>query len=812
MAELQNGDCERLGTADLATEADDPRPFPMSSGQLRVWFTEQFMGPSAANNLCVGLRLSGALNTAALELGLRVVVGRHEILRTTFDVTSGHPVQLVHRESSPILTPIDLCHAPEPEQAAYAAARRVADTPFDLKQGPLLRVSLLRLSSEQHILLCTLHHIVADGWSFGLFIKELADCYAALCEGRRPALKPLPLQYGDYVLWEQDWLESSEFQPQLAHCASRLAGTPEPPCLAGAAEAGAEPSSRGASRAVWICPELMSAMTSAAVRQGTTVFALSLTAFTVLLWQLSGREDQLIGVPTAHRNRVEFEDLIGPFANIVVVRTNLSGNPAFVNLLARTKKAILEALADEDVPFERLVQVLQPARSIGRNPIFQILFASVPAVTPIEGFGTLRAGSYVLEAAAAPFDLGVSVIEEPSGTAWARAEYRTRVFTAEQISSLLHHYICLLTEAVTQPETRIAQLGGMSEPWMAQQRSGPQPPAIAPPQSATERSVSDPTLEQILTDIWERILHHRPPGTRTNFFDLGGHSLQAVAVVHEVSRALERRIPVSLLFQEPTIEGMARRLCMNDSPRCAAIPIFRGGKRPPLFVSGSAPEIRDLSRALEPEQPFFQLDILALQEQRLLAGDRLLTTIPEIAAEFLHDILAIEPAGPYLLGGLCDGGILVLEIALRLQAEGREVALLAEFDTAVNGCYRIYWPRRVASRLLHGFAGWVAPLFRRRHLPVMRDEQRYLDHLWLVTWQAVRGYQQRALYAGEIQLFRCKNRLWFSEDVARGWERRAERVRVHDVPGAHTRFLAEAAGQQQIAREIERALAHPVSG
>jgi thioesterase domain-containing protein len=769
----------------------------MSSGQLRVWFTEQVIGMSAANNLSVGLRLSGSVDTAALELGLRIVVGRHEILRTTFDVISGRPVQLVHRESPQVLTPIDVRDAPEPEQAAYAVARRVAYTPFDLKRGPLLRVSLIQLSAEQHILFCTLHHIVADGWSLGLFVKEAAECYAALCERRRPALKRLPLQYADCSLWEQDWFASGEFQLKLAHYANGLAGAPEPPHLAGAAEAGAEPSAEGASSAIRLSPELMSAMKSAAQLQGTTVFALSLAAFMVLLWQLSGQEDQVIGVPAARRNRVEFEDLIGLFANIVVVRTNLSGNAAFSDLLARAKRQIVEALAHEDVPFQRLVQALQPARSVGGNPIFQILFASVQTTTPMERFGALAAAPYAVEAAAAPFDLGVSVIDESSGTGWVRAEYRTSVFTAQQISTLLHHYSHLLTEVVARPETRVVQLGRPPGAWVGHQRPMPHPPTAAPQQGAATRIPSDPMLEQTLIHIWQKILQRRSFGIHANFFDLGGHSLKAVAVMHEVSRTLGQRVPVSLLFQEPTISGMARRLCAHDSRRYAAIPIFRGGKRPPFFAGGSGPQFRDLSRALGPDQPFYQLDTLVLQEQRRLAGEPLLTTISEIAAVFLQDIVSIAPTGPYLLGGMCDGGILALEIALELQASGRDVALLAQFDTPVNGYYRRYWPRRLASRFRHEFVRLIS------------EEQRYLDCLWSANWQAVRAYQQRRLFAGEMQFFRCKDRHWLSEDVVRGWERRAERVRVHDVPASHLRLLTEAAAQQQIAREIERALGHP---
>jgi thioesterase domain-containing protein len=790
----------------------------MSSGQVRIWLTEQFMGASAANNLSFGLRLGGALNNAALELALRVILSRHEALRTTFDVVDGEPVQLVHRDSPRVLAVTDLTEALEQEKAAYAAARQAAHTPFDLKDGPLLRVLLIRLGPEHHILLCTLHHIVADGWSLGLFARELVTCYAAFAEGVRPELRPPSLQYADCALWEREWLDSEDFRQQLARYANRLAGASTPPLPAGAGGH----SAAGASRAVWLSPELVSALRATASRQGATVFALSLTAFLILLWQMSGREDQIIGVPAARRSRVEFEEVIGLFSNIVVVRADLSGNPAFADLLGRAKEAMLEALAHEDIPFDRLVQALHPARSAGGNPIFETLFASVPAAAPMERFGTLTAAPYVVEAGAAPFGLGLSVIEEPSGAGWVRAEYRTGAFTAKQIGNLLEHYVQLLAEVAAQPRSRIAELGPPPAAWTLPGRAAPPPPAAPPPSRASAKSRSDLALEETVAGIWEKVLQRRPPDPGADFFDLGGHSLQAIAVAHEIGRALGRPVPVSLLFHEPTVEGMARRLRMEGRSRSAAIPVFEGGTRPPLFVGGSTPQFRDLSRALEPEQPFFQLDIFALQEQRLLAGEPLLTTIPDIAAEFLRDILAIQPEGPYLLAGQCDGGILALELALQLRAQGREVALLAQFDTPVNGYYEpIHWVRRLGGRVRRGLeimrAGQVPERLRRllrerqeQRLPATAEEQQYL-HIWSVIWQAVREYRQGGRYAGEIQFFRAGDRIWFYRDVAQGWDRRTERMRVHDVPGGHLTFFSKVDSQRRVAEVIGRALGSPVS-
>lgn len=793
----------------------------MSSGQVRIWLTEQFIGASAANNLSFGMRLNGAPNIAALELGLRVVIGRHEALRTTFDIIDGEPVQLVHRDSPKVLTVTDLTEAPEQERAAYAAARQAAHTPFDLRGGPLLRVLLIRLGPEHHVLLGTLHHIISDGWSLGVFVRELVACYAAFCQGVRPELQTPPLQYADCALWEREWLESAEFQQQLARYAGRLTGISAQSFLAGASEGGRH-SAAGASRAVWLSPDTISALKSAASRQGATVFALSLTVFMILLWQMSGREEQVVGVPAARRNRVEFEDVIGLFTNIVVVRMDISGNPAFAELLGRTKEALLEALAHEDVPFDRLVQALHPVRSAGGNPIFETLFASVPAAAPMECFGPLTATPYVVEAAAAPFALGVSVIEEPSGAGWVRAEYRTEVLTVEQVASMLDHYVRLLTEVAALPEIRVAELGTPSGPWAMPRRAALQPAAAAPWQ-AIVRGASDLALEETVARIWEKVLHRRPSGSAVDFFDLGGHSLQAIAVAHEIGQAVGRPVPVSLLFQEPTVEGMARRLRTEGRPRSAAIAVFEGGTRSPLFVCGSTPQFRDLSRALEPEQPFFQLDIFALQEQRLLAGTALLATIPDIAAECLRDILLIQPEGPYLLAGQCDGGILALEIALQLQAEGRKVVLLAQFDTPVNGYYeRVHWARRLGGRLRRGIeitvSGQIPQRIRRflherqeKRSPTTAEEQQYL-HIWSAIWHAVREYKQTRRYAGEIQFFRAKDRVWFYRDVVQGWDKRAERVRVHDVPGGHLTLFSDPASQLRIAEEIGRALNTLVSG
>jgi thioesterase domain-containing protein len=802
--------------------------FPMTSAQLGVWFTEQFVGASAANNLSFALRLSGKPDVAALEFSLLTVILRHETLRTTFDLIEGRPMQIVRQAPPEVLARVDVSKALEPEVAAHAAVCEVAHTPFDLTRGPLLRALLVEQGPDKHILCCAMHHIVADGWSFGLFIRELASCYAAAGDRRQPTLQPLPLRYTDCVLWEQQWLSSEEFRIQLADCVRPLIGAQPQLSLAVAAESHPKPSVAGASRAVRIVPELLAAMKSVSLRLGATPFALSLATFQLMLWQITGQEDVVVGVPVARRNRVEVENIIGLFANLSAARVVLRSDPEFLEVLKCARDATLNALTYEDVPFHRVVQALHPARTIGGNPIFRTLFASVPAVASIEWFGALRATPYVVALGGALYELSFSMIEDGSGSVWIRAEYRTELFEDRQIADLLDHYVSLLTQVSARPNRRICSFAVLPGSWLAH-RHGTQGSTQMVPPASDETTPSDLALEETLARIWRKVLQCPRPERDANFFDLGGDSLHALSIAHEINRALGQPIPVSLVFREPTIQGMARWLRTEGHTHSGLIPISLDGTGPPLFVGGDSTALRSLGRTLRTEQPFYLLDLFSLQEQRLLGGQSLLTSVPDIAAQFVGDILAIQPAGPYFLAGQCDGGILALEIALKLQAAGHQVTLLAMLDTPVDGCFRFLpWARRIGNlRLMTAVAlvrtGNVAEILRRtkeyvllRRLveyvrarrgrrPVTPEEERSAQ-IRVAIWDAVRNYRQSRRFVGEIDLFRAEAMIRIYEDTALGWDRRATQVRVHDVPGDHSSFLLEPATQERLAEVIEGAL------
>jgi thioesterase domain-containing protein len=484
---------------------------------------------------------------------------------------------------------------------------------------------------------------------------------------------------------------------------------------------------------------------------------------------------------------------------------------------------------NQDVPFERLVEALHPSRSLAQNPIFQVLFASVKAAAPWKNFGGLKANPYIVEASAVPFDLSLSSIEECRDTWWICADYRIQLFTDDQIDCLLDHYVKLLSSVVEWPEVRLSQLerptgwpvsiGARNRPAISEAVAPSRnPPGLsaeirAPlPAPATRRQSSD-TAEEVLTDLWAKVLGTHPPAPSANFFDIGGHSLLAVYLASEISSAYGTNFPVSLIFQEPTIAGMAQCLRARVDAASSVVSIQENGSLSPFFCGGSIHEFLDLSRALGSDQPFFQLDVFALQQHRLFTGQPLYTSVPGLAARFLQDILSIQPSGPYFLGGMCEGGIIALEIALQLQAQGREVALLAQFDTPVNG----YWRKRPVDWIMHAWAlicsgrliSRMCDRIRVRMAPRDRmgpQEKSYLEIL-KVTWQGIRNYIPDRVFEGEIQIFRApRPPNFFREDAAAGWQARASQgIRVHDVVGDHFKLFCDPLSQRIIASVIERA-------
>jgi amino acid adenylation domain-containing protein len=435
-------------------------PLPASYAQRRLWFLDRLEPGSPVYHLPGAVRLTGPLDPDVLEDALAEVVRRHEALRTVLRDERGEPMQVVEPPPAAVLSRIDLAASPEPEAEAARWAREVATAPFDLARGPLFRALLLRRGPEDHELLLTLHHVVADGWSLRILLAELAALYAAFAAGRPSPLPELAVQYADWAVWQRERMAGDALESQIAWWRGRLAGA-VPLELPADRPLAAPGPSRGGVSAASLPPALAAELERLARGAGATPFMLLLAAFQAQLAryslsQSSGSASVAVGSPVANRGRAEVEGLIGFLVNMLVLRTPVDGDPGFRELLARAREACLGAYAHQDVPFERLVEALQPERLRARNPLFQAVFQlEEPLATG--RLGEAAAAVRPLATGAAKFDLALSVARGPEGLA-AALEYDAALFDAATAGRLLGHWRTLLAGIAADPDARLSDL------------------------------------------------------------------------------------------------------------------------------------------------------------------------------------------------------------------------------------------------------------------------------------------------------------------------------------------------------------------
>jgi amino acid adenylation domain-containing protein/non-ribosomal peptide synthase protein (TIGR01720 family) len=453
--------------AATADAVEPPRPaqrpprLPLSSAQQRLWFLYRMEPDSAAYNVPGLLRFTGALDATALRAAFTALVRRHETLRTTFRETDGVAEQVVHADAAPVLEFIDLSRLPGAQRDAEAQRLADADAarPFDLATGPLLRATLLKLEDGRHTLLLSLHHIVSDGWSINVLVRELAALYAAHGAGMAPpSLPPLPLQYADYALWQRASLETPTLQKELAYWTGRLGG--EQPVLELPADRVRPAVARAQGGKVRFALDagMTDGLRRLARSHDATLFMVLKAAFDVLLHRLSGQTDVRVGVPVANRNQVELENLIGFFVNTQVLRSRIDGATAFSSLLAAVKDDVLGAQAHQDVPFEQLVDALQPERDLSRSPLFQVLFnVQRPDYSGFDGVAGLALEVQARDNGTTQFDLSAD-IKEIGDRLDASLTYRTDLFEAATIERFAAYYTNLLRAALARPHARIGDL------------------------------------------------------------------------------------------------------------------------------------------------------------------------------------------------------------------------------------------------------------------------------------------------------------------------------------------------------------------
>ena len=652
-----------------------PELVPLSSGQLRLWFLYQLEGPSATYNLPVIVRLSGNLDRDALRAALGDVVARHESLRTVFPDHDGQPYQriLAARPRWEFARISESTFAAQLEQAAGYT--------FDLAAEIPLAAWLFQTGPADHVLLLLTHHISSDGWSMTPLARDLGTAYRARLRGEPPAWPPLRVQYADYALWQRESVAGAN----LSYWTGRLAGLPAELVLPSDRPRPAVPSYAGGRVPFRLDGDAHSGLIALARRAGGTLFMVLHAGLAVLLNRLGAGGDIPIGTVVAGRDDDALDELVGFFVNTLVLRADLAGDPTFAEILARIRESDIAAFSHQDVPFEHLVEVLNPQRLAGRHPLFQVMLAFNNNEAPVFDLPGLTATVENMRRDIARFDLTLNLWEsfgsggEPRGVD-GYLQYSRDLFdqaSAQALADRLHRVYAAVTADPRAP-VRTIDIGGPA----------PRPASPVPGErvetAAGEDEAGAPLSlrERVLAELFAEVLDVPEVGLTDSFFELGGYSLLVVRLISRVRAVLGVELTVRDVFEASTVTGLARR-CAGE-PRADSLavmlPLRASGTRPPLFcihpAAGTSWVYSGLLRFLDPDQPVYGLQARALREP-----ERTPASAGEVVDDYLAQIRRVQPHGPYALLGWSLGGLIAHLLAVRLRQEGENVRLLAVLDS-----------------------------------------------------------------------------------------------------------------------------------
>jgi amino acid adenylation domain-containing protein len=595
---------------------EDSSRLPLSFAQQRSWSLAQLSPENPWDNFPAGVRLKGRLDVRALERALNEIVRRHEILRTRFECQDGTPVQVIESKATLTLPFEDLTDVGRADQDQRVAeeSRAEARCPFDLSRAPLMRARLLKLGADEYVLLLTMHHMVSDDWSVGVLLREAAALYSAFTEGK-PPLPPLDLQYADYAAWQQEWLNTEVAREELRYWTERLQGAldltqpadlPLPSALFCSA----------ASASLVLEKELTAELREFSRRERVTLFMVMLAAMYVLLRREHNQEDIVVGSPIACRTRAEVQNLIGPFENALALRTQLSGNLTFRELLARVREACVAAYRHQELPFDLIHKHLRPDQGPKRSPLFRFWFALQNTTETDLGFDGLRASYFSRKMEGSRFEREWNVLDGGN-------ELGVHVTCPEilqpEVELMLARYRGLLQEMVSNPDGHVvdrADGAEVSQTSRVINREILLNPGVSaylvrefePPQTA---------IEEVVAALWTDVLHVERVGRHDNFFELGGHSLLAVRLMHRM-QAAGFSVDVPTIFAAPSVAQLSAQLSPLDK------------------VANVAPHpIPSVCAVIEPEM----LSLLQLTSEQI---ETIVATIPGSAAN-VQDIYPLLP-------------------------------------------------------------------------------------------------------------------------------------------------------------------------
>jgi thioesterase domain-containing protein/acyl carrier protein/NRPS condensation-like uncharacterized protein len=673
----------------------------LSFNQERLWSIDRLEPNSSIHNLLHLFQFEGPLDIPTLVRCLREIAQRHEILRTVFSSTGEQPIQIVSPDVDFELSVEDpqIYHPNEWEKEVRQFALAFANQPFNLTNGLLWRFKLLRLSPERHVLIRVIHHIIFDGWSNSVFMRELEALYKDFLAGEPSPLGPLPIQYADFANAQRQWFQENLFSSQVEYWTDRFEGGVSALALPIDNPRSMGQSNQGECQSLKISEGLTRELKAFSYRQGVSLFVVLLAIWKTLLYCYTQQEDMMVCSPVASRHRNETKGLIGYFNNVIVMRTDLSENPSLRELFQRVSAVTLGAYANQDVPLQKVVAL----PSLVRTPLTRSMFTFQNIPNQSIQMNELKVSSEYVERESTNFDLSLS-LQEVDGQLEGILQYKTDLFETNSIAQMLSRFQNLLEVVTANPDLCLSDLPTFEAVGNYQLASLND--TSADTSFAAQESYALPLdeFEQKLTQIWEEVLEFRPIGRTHNFFELGGHSLLAVQLFSQIERVFGRTLSLSTLLQSPTIEQLANLLRQEECTNAwhSLVPIQPNGSRPPLFcMHGGGLNIlifRELSDALGPDQPLY-----GLQAKGLDGNAEPHFRIEDMATDYIHEMRTVQPHGPYFLAGLSNGGVIGLEIAQQLNRQGESIGLVAMFDTYGPDKRRVLLPlSRVGSILIYG--------------------------------------------------------------------------------------------------------------
>jgi thioesterase domain-containing protein/NRPS condensation-like uncharacterized protein len=792
---------------------------PLSLTQQRLWFLYQLEGKSSAYNIPLALEMKGVLQVNALNKAIAEIVRRHQILRTNFQLIDDNPVQIINPTRDIPLEIVDLRSLSESER--NTKLQRLMETeihrPFDLTQESLLRATLFQQTPDSQILLVNMHHIISDGWSLEVFVSELSAIYTAIVNQQPSPLPKLSIQYTDFAHWQREYLQGEIFETQLDYWREQLAQLPPLLELPTDKPRPAIQTYHGGIERFELSLELTNQLKTIGKKSGSTLFMTLLAAFATLLSRYSNSQDIAIGSPIANRNRTELEPLIGFFVNTLVLRTNLEGKPSFEELLQRVRQTTLDAYAHQDIQFDKLVEILQPERSLSHNPLFQVMFVLQNGTVKTQETSALSITPLAVDQVTAQFDLTLSMEETEAGLTgfW---QYNRDLFEGETIQRLAANFQILLEQMVTFPEKPVAALSLLAEEerdrllvqFNPQEQEYFQDCCIH--QLFEEQVKLDPDrVAVVFEDQQLTYLNQTPsaflqliqveesanitPKLNLRYVIFGGEALELQSLRPWFERHSDHEPQLVNMYgiTETTVHVTYRPITMSNL------------EKPSSVIGCPIPDL--------------QLYLLnGLSIEMIDDSQHWFERIEELVALYIKEIKTVQPQGPYYFGGISFGGMVALEAAQQLQAQGEKVALLALLDTWGPNAYvphpnykRFFTHLRkfAHSKLKYTFSKLSDKPNKVKQSFADRDQfdldfshQHYQDknnkkfNKVTQTYLKARQNYVPQRYSGEITLFKSTNNDEMSAfgdfDDKLGWgELAAGGLDIVNVPGDHLGILKE---------------------